>query len=368
MNTQEARIRLEESIKARTARAGQVLSQVMGTIPEDKVVKAEVLGFAPVPENKAIVLRAGDQEFSLHRHALRQVAGVAKVPVDFVDRLTEGESWQGQLLADVLTRIYSHASDHGQKKHLIRVVGGQVRGFLSDSYRRLDSRPIFDAFLQAAQQAGAQPYGGHASDIRAGLKLILPGIHAIQLGDDRVDLVAFGAEISTSDFGAGLLAIRSFIERLVCLNGATAEDLMKQVHLGKRLTEDVEFSQKTYELDTRATVSAVRDITRAAFGEAKIAQLTGRIQKAQSQEVKWENLKARLGRALTKDELRKAGEAFEGPDVQNLPPGNNLWRASNAVSWILKGAESEDRKVELEKLAGSLLENKVVFEAEYEAA
>jgi hypothetical protein len=51
-----------------------------------------------------------------------------------------------------------------------------------------------------------------------------------------------------------------------------------------------------------------------------------------------------------------AASAFDGPDVVNLPAGNTLWRASNAISWIAN-AESvaAERRLELQELAGQLL-------------
>lgn len=364
--TQQAKAKLDEAIQRNVQGAANTMRRVMEQIPEDSIVKADALEFY-APHASTVMMKTSDKLWGLHDNGLRQVAQIAKVPADYVDILIkgdEGHEWRNKLLADILTRTFSHSS----KRHLVRSIGGEARGFLSDKYRRLDARPIFDAFAQACREAGAVPYGGRGSDTRVSLRMIVPSVHVLDFGGIEVaghkgpknDYLAFGLEISTSDFGNGSLAIRAFILRLTCVNGATAEDVMRQAHLGGRLEDDIEYSQKTLELDTRTTISAVKDKVKGLLNEAKYNAMTSRILKAQSTETSWDNLKARLTKTLTKEELRKADEAFNGPDVLNLPPGNTLWRASNAISWILQSAESQDRQMQLEKLAGSLIENKVV--------
>jgi len=48
-------------------------------------------------------------------------------------------------------------------------VSGEVRGFLSDRYRRLDSRSIIEAFATAVQQKGALPYDGYDTDTKVAM-------------------------------------------------------------------------------------------------------------------------------------------------------------------------------------------------------
>lgn len=59
---------------------------------------------------------------------------------------------------------------------------------------------------------------------------------------------------------------------------------------------------------------------------------------------------------LTKSDREKVVAAFDSPDVQNLPPGNTLWRLSNAVSWIAQHKDnSPDHRIELEAAAGAMV-------------
>jgi len=41
--------------------------------------------------------------------------------------------------------------------------------------------------------------------------------------------------------------------------------------------------------------------------------------------------------------------------IEQLPSGNSPYRLSNAVSWIAKAAQTAERRLELEQVAGDLL-------------
>ena len=71
--------------------------------------------------------------------------------------LVNGAPWQRGLAARILNDSFYNGGA-GRARHLVRSVGGQVRGVLSDKYRRLDSRPLLEAFAYYLRQAlGAVP-------------------------------------------------------------------------------------------------------------------------------------------------------------------------------------------------------------------
>ena len=47
---------------------------------------------------------------------------------------------------------------------------------------------------------------------------------------------------------------------------------MRQVHLGARLPDSLALPQKTYELDTQTTVSAVSDLTKGLYNKDTLMQ------------------------------------------------------------------------------------------------
>ena len=336
------------------AAGAHVLQHVQANAPQDAIVRASAFGFevpAPGPEGQfKLALKFGENGStrSIHKHALGQLAERAGVPSAYLGDLASSESpWANQLAARILND-HTHLG-MPQDRLLVRSVNGQVRGVLSDKYRRLDSLPLIEAFAGECQRFGAVCVGGTASDTRLALKALLPLVFEPVKGE----ALAIGIEWFNSDFGAGKYGIRSYLLRLVCLNGATAEDAFSQVHLGGRLAEEISYSDKTLQLDTQTTMSATKDHVRMLLEPAKVNSFLDGIRRADERKVDWRGVRGRLAKSLNKGELEKVKEAFEGQDVVNLPPGQSEWRASNAVSWIANTVEDADRKLELERVAGS---------------
>ena len=163
-----------------------------------------------------------------------------------------------------------------------------------------------------------------------------------------------GGGWSNSDFGNGTHSFRMFALRVVCLNGMTRENLLKQVHLGARLSEEIEFSDRTHRLDTAASVSALRDIVRGALGPASRDRMIESVRAAHDRAMTKTQLSTAT-RALPKQVQKSVVDAFESPDVINLPEGNTAWRASNAISWIARHTEDAELRFDLERAAGALV-------------
>jgi hypothetical protein len=267
--------------------------------------------------------------------------------------LAESESaepWQKGLLACCLNEFASHSGE----RLLMRSVGGQVRGVLSDVFRRLDNRPLLDAFIGAANALGAVPYDGIATDTRAAVRCILPTIYEPVPGE----AIVFGLSWSNSDYGDGGYGVSAFVLRLVCLNGMVGASQMKKIHLGRRLDDNLELSQRTYELDTQTMASATRDIVRGALGPKSIDTQIDLIRRAASDVTDLKAQWAAIGKSLTKGEFKRVQEAFDGPDVINLPPVKTAWRISNALSWVANNDETAaERKLRLQELAGQVIRN-----------
>ena len=60
------------------------------------------------------------------------------------------------------------------------------------------------------------------------------------------------------------------------------------------------------------------------------------------------------GNKITKAEKKEIVELYNSPEVELLPPGNNLWRASNAIS-LFAQKQGDAREFELQSIAGDLL-------------
>lgn len=302
-------------------------------------------------QHKGVVVRVGKagQELGIGQHALVQMAERAGVPAKYLRESIEAGGWRAELAAEILRRHYNQGEPGA--KFLVRAVEDQVRGFLSSKYRRLDSRPLVEAFAAECQKINAVPVHGEVSETRIALKAIIPIVYEPLPGE----CVTFGVEWSNSDFGHGKHSARAFILRVWCLNGATMENALAQIHLGRDLSGDVEISDRTRRLDTAASVSALQDVIGGLLAPGKVEQLCNSIRGAEAKEIDWRHLSSKLARKLMASELAETRAAFEGQDVYNLPRGNTTWRASNALSWIAGKTEDPNRRLDLERLAGQLL-------------
>jgi hypothetical protein len=348
-NAARARTILENKIAKGRESALQLFERIHSDAPRDSIARGGALAFAPVGAKVQMSLGKGDA-LNIHPHALGQLASRAGVPGAYLSESIAAGGWRSELAAEILNRHYHEGTESGQR-FLVRSVRGEARGFLSDKYRRLDSRPLIDAFATECQAIGAVPVDGTITDTRVALKALIPTVYEPVANE----VLAFGVEWHNSDFGAGLHAVRAFILRLWCLNGATMENALGQVHLGRQLSDDIELSQRTYELDTKTSISALRDVVGGLLAPKKIAALCEGIRSADEKKIAWKSVTDKLGRRLLKGEIEAARSAFESEDVVNLPAGKSVWRASNALSWIAGQTDDQDRKLELQRMAGEIV-------------
>jgi hypothetical protein len=353
------KVKLEEMIHKTQASAMSVIEKVQRETPVDCIADSTTLEFTVNGDDaKGLMMglrnRKAKNYFneSLHKNALDQVCERAGIPGTYVNRLLE-RPYGRELIVENLARIFKEEEN---KKLLVRSVDNQVRGVLSNSFKRMDSGPIIEAFAKACGKIGAVPVEGIGGDLRWAIKAILPMVFQPSAKRGMEEVLAFGLQLSNSDFGKGVLGLNAFCTRLVCTNTATLEQVMRQVHLGKRLSDDMEFSKETYLLDTKTQVSAVQDMVHQVLSPEKVNGLVARIGEALEKRIDpkeaWTEL-PKMG--LLKGEIDKIRELFTDGDVEMLPRGNTQARLSNAVSWFAQSAPTPERRLELEEVAGQLL-------------
>lgn len=362
MDLNQGKAKLEAAIEAGRTSAMALIERLHTDLPDDQIARGSALRFGtrnnvqtndptmhldlPPPE---VVMGVGDRGMTIHRHAMSQLATRAGVPGAYLSKLSSGAEWERKLAAGILNEHFHQGE--ADSRYLVRSVRGQARGVMSDKYRRLDNRPLVDALASAAQRIGAVPYAGTSTDVRVAMKIIVPKVY-IAGGD----VIAFGLEWANSDFGASRNVLRAFILRLLCLNGAKTEDALTQVHLGRALSDDLQLSARTVELDTKTTISAMGDVVSNILLPEKIEARIAQVDAAAAQGATHAQLRTMLGKRVSKGEAERIVDAFKSNDVVNLPAGDTMWRASNAVSWIAgqKDVDSE-RALDLERLAGEFI-------------
>ena len=304
--------------------------------------------------NGSLRMDMPDGQFSLHDNAIGQLADRMGIPQRYLRGLASGEPWAKQLAATLLNE---HSGWTQRSRVLVRTVGTQVRGVLSDSYRRLNSVEILTAFVQEAAQQGAVISDAYMNDTKIWAETILPTPLTVPTANNGDVVIFAGARFSTSDYGDGAVDMRAFLLNGACLNGMVRESVMKQVHLGSKLPDNLQLSQQTYELDTKTTVSAVRDLTKGLFSKDNLMKKAIEIQGASEMEVDFEHELKRLTRdgGLLKQEGKEIEKILMRNDPEDgVQGGATLWKLTQAITAHAREL-SPERSRELHELSGQLL-------------
>lgn len=342
--------RLEQIVSRGKQATAPTLRRIIAEQPVDRIVRAQALTFG-APGDGRVTVGFADHETTAHPHAFAQIVQRAGVGFAYADGLRQGASWRPELLQHILSEHYRH----DRACYLMREVAGTTRGFLSDRYKRLDSRPLLESFGEACTAMGLELYEGVASDVRTAVRAIRPVAFEPVSGE----ALAFGLSWSNSDYGAGVYSIMLFTLRLRCLNGMTSvsddDEVLRRVHLGRKLSADVELSAATLAHETRAMASATRDVVRSLMSPAALDRRCRVIRDAASREVSFSAALRQARNVLSKKDTERAQAMFEGDDVVMLPPGRTMWRASNVFSWLANETDDADRKLALQAAAGAIV-------------
>lgn len=304
--------------------------------------------------NGSLRMDMPDGQFTLHDNAIGQLADRMGIPQRYLRGLASGEPWAKQLAATLLNE---HSGWTQRSRVLVRTVGTQVRGVLSDSYRRLNSVEILTAFVQEAAQQGAVISDAYMNDTKIWAETILPTPLTVPTANNGDVVIFAGARFSTSDYGDGAVDMRAFLLNGACLNGMVRESVMKQVHLGSKLPDNLQLSQQTYELDTKTTVSAVRDLTKGLFSKDNLMKKAIEIQGASEMDVDFEHELKRLTRdgGLLKQEGKEVEKILMRNDPEDgVQGGATLWKLTQAITAHAREL-SPERSRELHELSGQLL-------------
>lgn len=302
----------------------------------------------------AVEMMMPEGSFSLHSNAVGQLADRMGIPTRYLKTLADGEPWQVSLAAEILNQ---HSDWTQRSRVLVRTVGTQVRGVLSDSYRRLNSVEILTAFVQEAAGQGAVISDAYMNDTKVWAETILPTPISIPTKNNGEVIIFVGARFSTSDYGDGAVDMRTFMLNGACLNGMVRESVMKQVHLGSRLPDSIALSKRTYELDTKTTVSAVRDLTKGLYSKDNIMQKAYEIQGASEIEVDFDRELKRLqsnGSILKAEQQEVEKLLMKNDPNDGVQGGATLWKLTQALTAHAREV-SPERARELHEISGNLL-------------
>lgn len=297
----------------------------------------------------------GPTPFTMHMHAVRQVAEKLKIPGAYLTSLLLGDAWQKTLAYEILNK---HNSWFERDKMLVRAVGPQVRAFLSDRYRRLDSELIFGHHIEEIFANGGALSDGYMDDTKIMIESILPSPIKVETKLNGIVWLAFGTRMDSSDYGDGALNLRSFILNGVCLNGAVRSSIMRMIHLGAKLPDNVPLSPKTYELDSMTTASAIKDITKELYSSTVIKERMLEIKAASEVTVDPVTYIKHLFSTgkLLKGETEEVGKILMMNNPKTGVQGEStLWKISQGITYFANNEQIDARRrMELQEIAGDV--------------
>ena len=362
---QEKLARGMENVKQATSRMldeGKIAKDFIFEVGTEKKGIDQRITFKADPSGRVgstfNIPKEGKKDFIIHTNAVRQVASRLGIPGAYILALLQGEDWQKKLGYQIMN---THNGWTDRNRVLVRAVGSEVRAFLSDQYRRLDSEMIFGTHIDAIYEKGGKLSDGYMSDTRVLIESIYPRPIEIITEKNGTILIAFGTRLISSDYGHGALELRSFILQGVCLNGMVRESILREIHLGARLPDNLGLSQETYKLDSMTMASAVKDWTQNLYSSEVIKERMLEIKAATEITVDVNQMLTSLKglNKLMKGECDEIGKILMKNDPNDGVQGEStLWKLTQGITAYANTVD-EERRIDLQEIAGELFKKAI---------
>ena len=295
-------------------------------------------------------LPSGAGTFPILEPAHDQIASRLNIPAKYYDRM---RAEAPDLLATNVNAWFRKSPE----KRMVRTLGGDVRAFLSNRYNRIENEEIAEVVLPIlAEIPDVRIISSEITDRRMYIQALTPRLEGEVKGRKVGDVIQGGVVISNSETGHGSVSISPLVYRLICLNGAIANDgRLRANHVGGRI-EDSEalYADDTKKADDRAILLKVRDHVRHAVDEVAFRNRLAVMSGLAAQELTGDP------QAAVEVLAKKVG-ASEGEQsgiLKALIKGGDLsaWGLLNAVTAQAHEAKDYDRSVDFERMGGALLE------------
>lgn len=289
------------------------------------------------------------EPMEVNQIAHRQMGSRLKIPAPYYDRMLEDHP---SLLAQNVNAWFQREPS----TRMLRTMGGTVRAFLSNRYRRIDNIEIAKVVLPLiGQMQGARFESCQITESRMYLKVVNTRLEAEVVPGD---IVQAGVIISNSEVGEGSVCIQPLVYRLVCSNGMIVNDAQtRRTHLGRINSTDESFllfSEETLAADDHAFVLKIQDTVKAAVEEARFSQVVGMMQAASRAQMNTQDVPGIVRLASREFSIT---EEESGGVLQHLIEGNDLtlYGLSNAVTRHSQDVADYDRATKLESIGYNIL-------------
>jgi hypothetical protein len=353
MSLQELAIEVERVSKSKSDYIADTRSIRMLHGDHGDARQLEVVRDDEVPDG--LVKLAIDEvgAFDIGETAHAQIAARLKIPLTYYRRMVDDAP-------ALLSKNVNHWMDRDGARRMVRTLDGTARAFLSDRYRVMDNDEILMATLPVLRDLKVDVRSSSLTEKKLYLKCSFPDLQReIKGSAAKGDVVEAGFVLSNSEIGHGSINVQPMVLRLVCLNGATFNELgMRRYHVGRANGKGGNphefFKDDTLIADDRAFLLKLRDTITAAANETHFKMLADKMEAAADRRIEGNPVKS-------VEVVKKKYSLTEGEEagmLQHLISGGDLsqWGVVNAVTRMSQDVTDYDRASDLERLGGRLVE------------
>ena len=299
-------------------------------------------------------------EYQITPFAHRQIGDRIGIPAKYYDRMW-GEA------PDLLEHNVNHWFANSPERRLIRTLDGEMRAFLSDSYRCLDNLDLAEALLPALTDAGADIQSCALTPTKMYIKAVMSNVSVEIPPPPGLDgpgyrnpvVVQPGIVVSNSEVGFGAVSVEPAVHTLACLNMAVwANRSLRRRHVGETLASGNNevwqyLSDQARALTDAAVWTQVRDLAQAALHGKVFDDIVAELTRARSEIIQGDPVvaveKIGEGRGLTEGE--------RGGVLRYLIEGGDLtkWGLHSAITRYSQDVEDYQRASELEQVGGEII-------------
>lgn len=242
-------------------------------------------------ELSIVLLKEGSttlEQFGITDNAHGQIASRLGIPKKYYDRLLVDHP-------DMVMQQVNQLFEREPASRMIRVLGDQVRAFLSDRYRALDNDEVLVHTLPTlfgnddGPSLETEVLGGNITENHMNIKVLFTGdemkreiTRNTRNGSPRI--ISPGFRLTNSETGNGALKFQGFFFDSYCTNGCVfgVQELFgfSRNHLGSRLIGDSDYnivSDETRKLQDQTIVAEIRDGIRAMASTQFVDEMSAKL-------------------------------------------------------------------------------------------
>lgn len=323
---------------------------------QDYVANQKSINYSILEPGQGITAMVNHAGFGLSKLAKTQFAAKNNIPTKFLNDLADIKSdpWKKELACQIMNE---HAQNNRGDKMLIRTYNGMIKGYVSKTYRRFNSSSLYMQFLESCKMVGAEPIDGHVSETKVFIDAIIPRI--INLPTEKNGNVAglFGVRLKNSDYGDGSLEVQGYIMNAVCTNGLVTKSEFRRVHLGRDISKDMELSNATVELDTKAHCSYLNDVIKNTLSADAIGKRASAVYLSSVDVIDLDKTVEKLPKlGMLQEEISDlTNTLILNSSNDGLEGDLTVWKMIQGITAVARD-KSKERQVELQEIAGKMFE------------